>query len=109
MEYKHPSLLYTGCLVVFSFFFFFWGDLLGYMGKFLLFICVYISVGSFAQSIRTKFTEGIRLTDFVGSTIHAFYSGESVTIHAYKKKSGIYHFLIETDNYATFLKCKNIP
>ena len=22
MEYKHPSLLYTGCLVVFSFFFF---------------------------------------------------------------------------------------
>lgn len=76
---------------------------------FLLIICVFISVGSFAQSIRTKFTEGIRLTDFVGSTIHAFYSGESVTIHAYKKKSGIYHFLIETDNYATFLKCKKIP
>jgi hypothetical protein len=75
----------------------------------LLIICIIISVGSFAQGIRTKFTEGIRLTDFVGSTIHTFYSGESVTIHAYKKKSGRYHFLVETDNYATTLICNNIP
>lgn len=75
----------------------------------LLIISVYISIGSFAQSIRTSFTERIRLTDFVGSTVHTFYSGESVTIHAYKKKNGIYHFLVETDNYATILNCNSIP
>lgn len=57
------------------------------MNKFLLtlFIGVFISLGLYAQSIKTNFSEKIVLTDNIGFPQHIFYGGESVTIHAYKK------------------------
>lgn len=76
---------------------------------FLLIHCILFSVGLFAQSIKTSFSEEISLTDIIGSRIHTFYSGESVTIHAYKKKSSRYLFLVETENYATIINCNKIP
>lgn len=81
------------------------------MKKFVLFliVCVLSFIGLYAQGIKTNFSEKIVLTNIIGSPQHTFYAGESVTIHAYKKKSGKYHFLIETEDYATIINCSNIP
>ena len=81
------------------------------MKKFVLvlIVCVFSSVGLHAQSIKTSFSERIVLTDIIGFPQYTFYAGESVTIHAYKKKSGKYNFLIETEDNATIINCSNIP
>jgi hypothetical protein len=81
------------------------------MKKFVLvlIVCVFSFIWSYAQGIKTNFSEKIVLTDIIGYPQHTFYAGESVTIHAYKKKSGKYHFLIETEDYATIINCCNIP
>lgn len=81
------------------------------MKKFVLvlIVCVFSFIWSYAQGIKTNFSEKIVLTDIIGYPQHTFYAGESVTIHAYKKKSGKYHFLIETEDYATIINCSNIP
>ena len=75
----------------------------------LLIVCACSSVRLFAQSIKTSFVVGTKLTNIAGIPIHTFYSGEIVTIHAYKKRSSRYHFLVETDNYAANINCTNIP
>lgn len=81
------------------------------MKKFVLFliVCVLSFIGLYAQGIKTNFSEKIVQTDIIGFPQHTFYAGESVTIHAYKKKSGRYHFLLETEDYATIINCSNIP
>ena len=82
-----------------------------YMKKFLILLisCIIYSTGLFAQGINTSFSEKIVLTDNIGFPQHTFYAGQNVTIHAYKKKSGRYHFLIETYNYAASISCNRIP
>lgn len=74
-----------------------------------LIVCVFSLIGLYAQSIKTSFSEKIVLTDYIGIPQHTFYAGESVTIHAYKKKSDRYHFLIETEDYAASINSNKIP
>lgn len=78
-----------------------------YILSFLL--CVFYFFGIYAQNVRTSFSETIVLKDIVGIPQHTFYSGESVTIHAYKKKGDKNHFLVETENYATSFNCTGTP
>lgn len=75
----------------------------------LLIVCIFSSAILYAQSVKTSFSERIALKDFIGIPQHTFFGGESVTIHAYKKKGNRYHFLVETENYATSFSCNKIP
>ena len=75
----------------------------------ILIVCIFSSAIIYAQSVKTSFSEKIVLTDIIGFPQHTFYGGESVTIHAYKKKGNKYHFLVETENYATSFNCNRIP
>ena len=75
----------------------------------ILIVCISSSAIIYAQSVKTSFSEKIVLTDIIGFPQHTFYGGESVTIHAYKKKGNKYHFLVETENYATSFNCNRIP
>lgn len=76
---------------------------------FILFVYVFSPVGLCAQGIKTKISEKIVLTDYIGISQHTFYAGEDVTIHAYKKKGGRYHFIVETEYYATSFNSNKIP
>ncbi len=61
-----------------------------------------------AQSIRTTFKDDIQIYP-PGSKTLKFNIGDSVTIHAYKKKSDKYNFIIETEEYAVPFDCLYIP
>lgn len=83
------------------------------MKKFLFFliVCAISSVEVCAQGIKTSFSEKVVLSYYFEYSLkqHTFYAGESVTIHAFKKKGGRYHFVVETEYYATSLNCDKIP
>ena len=78
---------------------------------FVLIVCTLSSVEVCAQGIKTSFSEKVVLSYYVEYRLkqHTFYAGESVTIHAFKKKNGRYHFIVETEYYATSFNCNNIP
>lgn len=78
---------------------------------FVLIVCTLSSVGICAQGIKTSFSEKVVLSYYVEYSLkqHTFYAGESVTIHAFKKKGGRYYFVVETEYYATILNCDKIP
>lgn len=76
---------------------------------FVLIVCVYSPIVLCAQGIKTSFSERIVLKDIIGYPQHTFYSGENVTLHAYKKKGGRHYFLVETEDYATIFNSNNIP
>lgn len=83
------------------------------MKKFLLvlIVCTLSSVEVCAQGIKTSFSEKVVLSYYVEYSLkqHTFYAGESVTIHAFKKKGGRYHFIVETEYYATSFNSNKIP
>ena len=78
---------------------------------FFFIVCALSSVEVCAQGIKTSFSEKVVLSYYVEYRLkqHTFYAGESATIHAFKKKSGRYYFVVETDYYATSLNCDKIP
>lgn len=81
------------------------------MNKILMLLLLAIATRASAQ-IKTIVTEPITIsknTYYSSEIEHSFAFGDSVTIHAYKKKSNKYHFLVETDDYANVISCNNIP
>ena len=81
------------------------------MNKILMLLLLAIATRANAQ-IKTTVTEPITIsknTYYSSEIEHSFAFGDSVTIHAYKKKSNKYHFLVETADYANVISCSNIP
>lgn len=79
------------------------------MKRFLLLMMLTALCASlYSQSLKTTFNDRIELKQYY-SVLHTFAFGDSVTIHAYKKKGDKYHFLIETDEYAGVINCNKIP
>ena len=61
-----------------------------------------------AQSIRTTCTTNFNINQAYNafSTLSV---GDSITIYGYKKKSGFFHYNIESENYAGLIRTNNIP
>ena len=79
------------------------------MKKYLLLVVLAVfSKSLYSQSLRTVFNDRIEIKQYY-SVQHTFALGDSVNIHAYKKKGDKYHFLIETDDYANVIICNKIP
>lgn len=61
-----------------------------------------------AQSIKTTVLKSFDAQKMY-TTVHSFALGDTVTIYAFKKKSDKYHFVVETDDYASRIVCLSIP
>lgn len=78
------------------------------MNKFLIPLLLAIAEVVSAQNIKTVVTSNFNVQQMY-VTVHSFATGDTVTIHAFKKKSDNYNFIVETDDYASRIVCKNIP
>ena len=79
------------------------------MKYFFLFIAIVIAFSLNAQSIKTKIEENINLKECVGLRDVSFSAGDTITIHAYKKKNNLYYFIVETRYYANLVVSSVIP
>jgi len=67
---------------------------------------------SFAQnpSLKAIVTKEFRAYNQILLKFDTFHEGDEVTIHAYKKKNGLYNFVISTDDFANqLLNAESIP
>ena len=78
------------------------------MKKYLTILLLAIAEVISAQSIKTTVVKSFDAQKMF-TTVHSFVVGDTVTIHAFKKKSDKYNFVVETDNYASRIVCLSIP
>lgn len=78
------------------------------MKKYLTILLLAITEVTSAQSIKTTVIKSFDAQKMF-TTVHSFAIGDTVTIHAFKKKSDKYNFVVETDDYASRIVCLSIP
>lgn len=78
------------------------------MKKYLILLLLAIPEIVSAQSIKTTVIRSFDAQKMF-TTVHSFTIGDTVTIHAFKKKSDKYNFVVETEDYASRIVCLNIP
>ena len=78
------------------------------MKKYVTIILLAIAEIVSAQSIKTTVVRSFDAQKMF-TTVHSFAIGDTVIIHAFKKKSDKYNFVVETDDYTSRIVCLNIP
>ena len=78
------------------------------MRKFVFLLLLLLSFRGNAQSIVTICTDRIDIIGTSGIDYSLIY-GDTVTIHAYKKKGDMYNYVIETKDFAGMVQLKNNP
>ena len=78
------------------------------MKKFVLISLFILPIVCYAQSVVTTTKYNVDIMSF-GSIRHTFIIGDTVTIHAFKKKEGKYNYIIETKEYSDLISLEYNP